>query len=162
MSLSNKINLIFVLFWVTSCGFELKRAVVLPERMINTYIETIDSRSIFYRKFRNALNSNNIQLVDSKSSATAVLEIIADETGRRVLSVSARNIATEYEVFYRVVYSFGDHEKLLISPQELVLTRSYTFNEKLVLGKSQEEEMLIEALADDLVRMVINQIASIK
>ncbi|MEC7860404.1 MAG: LPS assembly lipoprotein LptE [Pseudomonadota bacterium] len=160
MSLSNKINLIFVLFWVTSCGFELKRAVVLPERMINTYIETIDSRSIFYRKFRNALNSNNIQLVDSKSSATAVLEIIADETGRRVLSVSARNIATEYEVFYRVVYSFGDHEKLLISPQELVLTRSYTFNEKLVLGKSQEEEMLIEALADDLVRMVINQIAS--
>ena len=160
MSLSNKINLIFVLFWVTSCGFELKRAVVLPERMINTYIETIDSRSIFYRKFRNALNSNNIQLVDSKSSATAVLEIIADETGRRVLSVSARNIATEYEVFYRVVYSFEDHEKLLISPQELVLTRSYTFNEKLVLGKSQEEEMLIEALADDLVRMVINQIAS--
>jgi len=160
MSLSNKINLIFVIFLVTSCGFELKRSVVLPERMINTYIETIDSRSIFYRKFRNALNSNNIQLVDSKSSATAVLEIIADETGRRVLSVSARNIATEYEVFYRVVYSFGDHEKLLISPQELVLTRSYTFNEKLVLGKSQEEEMLIEALADDLVRMVINQIAS--
>jgi len=160
MSLSNKINLIFVIFLVTSCGFELKRAVVLPERMINTYIETIDSRSIFYRKFRNALNSNNTQLVDSKSSATAVLEIIADETGRRVLSVSARNIATEYEVFYRVVYSFGDHEKLLISPQELVLTRSYTFNEKLVLGKSQEEEMLIEALADDLVRMVINQIAS--
>ncbi|MEC8955727.1 MAG: LPS assembly lipoprotein LptE, partial [Pseudomonadota bacterium] len=130
MSLSNKINLIFVLFWVTSCGFELKRAVVLPERMINTYIETIDSRSIFYRKFSNALRSNNIQLVDSRSSATAVLIIIADETGRRVLSVSARNIATEYEVFYRIVYSFGDNENLLIGPQELVLTRSYTFNEK--------------------------------
>ncbi len=160
MSLSNKIILLFVTFWVNSCGFEMKRTVILPESMINTYIETIDSRSIFYRKFRNALRSNNIQLVDSRSKATAVLEIIADETGRRVLSVSARNIATEYEVFYRVVYSFGDHEKLLIGPQELVITRNYTFNEKLVLGKSQEEEMLIDALANDLVRMVINQISS--
>ena len=77
-----------------------------------------------------------------------------------VLSVSARNIATEYEVFYRVVYSFGGSEESLIGPQELILTRSYTFNEKLVLGKSQEEEMLIDALANDLVRMVLNQISS--
>ncbi|HJL92833.1 MAG TPA: LPS assembly lipoprotein LptE [Woeseiaceae bacterium] len=138
----------------------MKKATVLPERMSSTYIETIDSRSIFYRKFRDQLISQNIQLVDSRSTATGVLKIIADETGRRVLSVSARNIATEYEVFYRVVYSFGGSEESLIGPQELILTRSYTFNEKLVLGKSQEEEMLIDALANDLVRMVLNQISS--
>jgi len=160
MSLFNKIILFFVIFSVNSCGFELKKAAVLPESMINTYIEAINARSIFYRKFRNELISNNIQIVDSRSSATAVLKIIVDETGRRVLSVSARNIATEYEVFYRIVYSFGDNKNLFLAPQDLVLTRSYTFNEKLVLGKSQEEEMLIDALADDLVRMVINQISS--
>jgi len=160
MLLFNKIILFFVILWVNSCGFELKKATVLPERMSSTYIETIDSRSIFYRKFRDQLISQNIQLVDSRSTATGVLEIIADETGRRVLSVSARNIATEYEVFYRVVYSFGGSEESLIGPQELILTRSYTFNEKLVLGKSQEEEMLIDALANDLVRMVLNQISS--
>ena len=46
-----------------------------------------------------------------------------------------------------------------IEPRELILTRSYTFNEKLVLGKSQEEEVLTEALAENLVRMVLNQIS---
>ena len=49
---------------------------------------------------------------------------------------------------------------MLINSQELVLTRNYTFNEKYVLGKSQEEEILIEALASDLVRMILNQISS--
>ena len=82
-----------------------------------------------------------------------------DETGRRVLSVSARNVATEYEVFYRLSYSFLGREKGL-SSENLELTRSYTFNENLVLGKSQEEEVLIEALASDLVRLMLSQISS--
>ena len=74
--------------------------------------------------------------------------------------MSARNIATEYEVFYRLIYSYEDQKQMLINSQELVLTRNYTFNEKYVLGKSQEEEVLIEALASDLVRMTLNQISS--
>ena len=68
-------------------------------------------------------------------------------------------MATEYEVFYRLSYSFINEERNS-NAEELELTRSYTFNENLVLGKSQEEEVLIEALASDLVRLMLRQISS--
>lgn len=105
------------------------------------------------------MNSNNIELATSKSIAKNIITIHRDETGRRVLSVSARNVATEYEVFYRLSYSFINEERNS-NAEELELTRSYTFNENLVLGKSQEEEVLIEALASDLVRLMLRQISS--
>ena len=115
---------------------------------------------MFLQQLKKELVSQNIELLNSKTDASAILTIFEDETGRRVLSVSARNIATEYEVFYRIVFGLEEAGKILIAPREVVLSRSYTFNEKLVLGKSQEEEMLINALSGDLVRMVLNQLSS--
>jgi outer membrane lipopolysaccharide assembly protein LptE/RlpB len=128
--------------------------------MNQTYIETNNNRSLFSQQLKKELVSKNVELVSSKADATSILKIFEDETGRRVLSVSARNIATEYEVFYRIVFGLEEDGKLLSPPREIILTRSYTFDERLVLGKSQEEEMLIEALAGDLVRMVLNQLSS--
>ena len=139
--------------------FQLRQSAIDIDKLENSFIETNDSRSIFYRKLRAELNSNNIELATSKSIAKNTITIHRDETGRRVLSVSARNVATEYEVFYRLSYSFINEERNS-NAEELELTRSYTFNENLVLGKSQEEEVLIEALASDLVRLMLRQISS--
>tara|TARA_Y100000590_G_scaffold186317_1_gene212300 strand:+ start:1487 stop:1969 length:483 start_codon:yes stop_codon:yes gene_type:complete len=148
-----------LLILLSSCGFQLRQSTIDIDKLDNTFIETSDSRSIFYRKLRAELNSNNIELATSKSIAKNTITIHRDETGRRVLSVSARNVATEYEVFYRLSYSFVN-EGRNSSLEEIELTRSYTFNENLVLGKSQEEEVLIEALASDLVRLMLRQISS--
>ena len=148
-----------LLILLSSCGFQLRQSTIDIDKLDNTFIETSDSRSIFYRKLRAELNSNNIELATSKSTAKNTITIHRDETGRRVLSVSARNVATEYEVFYRLSYSFVN-EGRNSSVEEIELTRSYTFNENLVLGKSQEEEVLIEALASDLVRLMLRQISS--
>ena len=148
-----------LLILLSSCGFQLRQSTIDIDKLDNTFIETSDSRSIFYRKLRAELNSNNIELATSKSIAKNTITIHRDETGRRVLSVSARNVATEYEVFYRLSYSFVN-EGRNSSLEEIELTRSYTFNENLVLGKSQEEEVLIEALASDLVRLMLRQMSS--
>tara|TARA_Y100000591_G_scaffold126679_1_gene108536 strand:- start:892 stop:1377 length:486 start_codon:yes stop_codon:yes gene_type:complete len=159
MLLYKRTIILYLLILLSSCGFQLRQSAIDIDKLENSFIETNDSRSIFYRKLRAELNSNNIELATSKSTAKNTITIHRDETGRRVLSVSARNVATEYEVFYRLSYSFINEEGSL-NAEELELTRSYTFNENLVLGKSQEEEVLIEALASDLVRLMLRQISS--
>ena len=159
MLLYKRTIILYLLILLSSCGFQLRQSVIDIDKLENSFIETNDSRSIFYRKLRAELNSNNIELATSKSIAKNTITIHRDETGRRVLSVSARNVATEYEVFYRLSYSFINEEGNS-NAEELELTRSYTFNENLVLGKSQEEEVLIEALASDLVRLMLRQISS--
>ena len=79
-----------------------------------------------------------------------MLRIIEDTSGQRVLSVSARNTPQEYEVFYAVVFSLEADGASLIDSEFLVATRSYSYDAARVLGMSAEEEMLREALAEDL------------
>ena len=129
--------------------------------MARTYIDTPDRQSQFYRELRLQLRSAGVELVNSPVDASATLSILLDETDQRVLSVSARNVPTEYEVFYTIEYSLEDAQKSLLEPQLLTLTRDYTFDATLVLGKAHEEDMLREALAKDLVRVVLKQLATL-
>ena len=93
--------------------------------------------------------------------ATAIFSITGDLTGQRVLSVSARNVPTEYQVFYTIGYALVSGEESLLAPQVVTYTRDYTWNETLVLGKAHEEDMMREAIVRDLVRTVLKQISTL-
>jgi LPS-assembly lipoprotein len=144
------------------CGFQLRSATVLPAEMDKTYIATDSRYSLFYRTLQSRLRENGVELVNSSLDATAVFNVLADDTGQRVLSVSASNIPQEYEVFYRVVYGVDSGKKTLMATQEQVLTRDYTYDITLVLGKAKEEELLREAIVDDLVRVILIQLSSLQ
>jgi LPS-assembly lipoprotein len=78
-----------------------------------------------------------------------------------VLSVSARNIPREYEVYYTINYSVKTGEAILLEPRMQTLTRDYTYDETQVLGKAREEELMRAAIVDDLVRNVLFQLSSL-
>ena len=144
------------------CGFQLRGNPVVPPEMSRTYIATDDHYSLFYRTFRTQLENAGAEIVDSPGDATAEFVILSDDTGQRVLSVSARNVPTEFEVYYTVYYTVRGGEKTLLEPQLQTLTRDYTYDETRVLGKAREEELLREAIVDDLVRLVLIQVSSIQ
>ena len=129
--------------------------------MERTFIATEDRHSLFYRKLRLQLQAAGVNLVESPADSTATLAIRFDETDQRVLSVSARNVPTEYEVFYTIEYAIDSGARRLLEPQTLTVTRDYTYDELLVLGKAREEELLREACVDDLVRIVLKQISAL-
>ena len=129
--------------------------------MERTYIAPADRHSIFYHKLRAAMKAAGVEVVDDASAATATFSILVDETDRRVLSVSARNVPTEYEVYYTIKYALDDGMKNLLDVQTLTLTRDYTYDSTLVLGKAKEEELLRDAIVDDLVRIVLKQISTL-
>ena len=129
--------------------------------MARTYIETEDRHSLFYRKLRASFRQSGVQVVDSPVDATATFSILGDDTGQRVLSVSARNVPREFEVYYTVLFQVQTADRTLIPARDQTLTRDYTWDETLVLGKEKEESLLREAIADDLVRIVMMQLAGI-
>jgi LPS-assembly lipoprotein len=156
-----RLLVIAVALVLSGCGFRLQDAVTVPSSMDRTYIDTADEYSLFYRELRQTLNAAGVELVDSPEPGTAILSILNDRTGQRVLSVSARNVPTEYEVYYSIEYTITAGERVLLSAQDVTLTRDYTYDTTLVLGKSREESMLREALVNDLVRIVLKQISSL-
>jgi LPS-assembly lipoprotein len=146
---------------LTACGFHLQGAFTPPAGMGRIYIATGDRHSPFYREFDARLRAEGVDLAESGADATASFTIFADDTGQRVLSVSARNVPTEYEVFYTITYGLDSGANGLMLQQTLTLTRDYTYDSTLVLGKAREEELLREAIVDDLVRIVMKQISTL-
>lgn len=132
-----------------------------PPQMERTYIAPVERNTQFHRELRRQLQESGVNLVDSPDEATAILSIMLDRTGQRVLSVSTRNVPTEYQVFYSVEYALVAGETSLLPPQRNTFTRDYTYNETLVLGKAHEEDLLREAIVRDLVRTVLKQISTL-
>ena len=139
----------------------MRGAASVPPEMVRTYIAADDQRSLFYRRLRDSLQNAGVNIVDSPVEATATFSIISDIPGQRVLSVSARNVPTEFEVFYTIFYSVETADTTLLEPRAQTLTRDYTWDVTEVLGKEREEELMREAIVDDLVRIVLIQLSAI-
>ena len=139
----------------------MRGAASVPPEMVRTYIAADDQRSLFYRRLRDSLQNAGVNIVDSPVEATATFSIISDIPGPRVLSVSARNVPTEFEVFYTIFYSVETADTTLLEPRAQTLTRDYTWDATEVLGKEREEELMREAIVDDLVRIVLIQLSAI-
>lgn len=148
------------LLWLAGCGFQLQGPPTMPDGMQRTFIDTQDRHSPFYRALRRELLAAGVELAERESDATAVFTVYLDDTDQRVLSVSARNVPTEYEVYYTVEYGVASGSITLLDVQDLTLTSDYTYDSTLVLGKAREEEVLRDALARDLVRIILKQIST--
>ena len=146
---------------LAACGFHLQGAFVAPPGMELTYVASSDRYSKFSKALKNDLRAAGVELSDTASDATATFTISADVTSQRVLSVSARNVPTEYEVYYTITYSLDSGTDVLLPQQTLTLTRDYAYDSTLVLGKAREEELLRDAIVDDLVRIVMKQISTL-
>lgn len=154
-------TLILAIVGIAACGFHLQGAFIAPAGMERTYIASDDHYSAFFRELKSRLRSAGVVLSDSPIDATATFSISFDQTSQRVLSVSTRNVPTEYEVFYTITYSLYSGPNVLLPPQTLTLTRNYTYDSTLVLGKAREGELLRDAIVQDLVRVVLKQISTL-
>ncbi len=146
---------------LSACGFRLQGRTPLPEPLKVTYVLAEDSQSDFVLGLRKALLSSGAKLAPRDSEASGVVQVLTDEVTERVLSVSASNIPREYELTYTVRFSVRAGSNELLPPQEVALTRDYSFDERTLLAKEHEEAILREALARDLVGIVMRRLASL-
>lgn len=146
---------------LAGCGFHLQGTEgELPTATAQTYLQTDDPYSDFYENLRRALRERGANVVESPQDASAVLRIIEDSYGQRILSVSARNVPREYEIFYTVTFSLETGGSEVLAPESMLVTRSYTWDETQVLGKNAEENALRQSLARDLALRVLRRIAA--
>lgn len=143
------------------CGFRLQGHASLPAVVKTPYVEAPDPQSDFVQYLRHDLLSNGAQLMYEKTHASAVVSILNDRVVRRVVSVSSINRVNEYEVTYTVAFSVTAQGKELLPPQELSATRTFSFDESLLLAKGHEEDILRQDMARNLADMVMRRLSSL-
>lgn len=146
---------------LAGCGFHLQGHTPLPPVVRTPFVEAPDRQSDFVQYLRHALLTNGAQLTPQKDKASAVVSILRDSVSRRVLSVSTTNQPNQYEVTYTVGFSVSAAGKELLPPQEISAIRTYSFDERLLLAKNHEEEILRQDMARDLAAMVMRRLASL-
>jgi LPS-assembly lipoprotein len=150
-----------VLAALAACGFHLQGARHLPPAFAGTYLAAEDRYTDFHRALGDALRVAGTRVVGRRDAAGAVVEVLGDDSGQRVLSVSARNTPTEYEVYYTIRYRVLIGEQQVLAPQVLTQTRVYSFDETALLAKEQEQDTIRAALARDLAALIMRRLAAL-
>lgn len=143
------------------CGFHLRGQVPLPAVVARPYIESGDRYSPLYAALTSQLRAAGASLAPDATSATAVVRLHVDSTGRELLSIAANNRPGEYEVYYAVEYSVTAGGRELLARQQARLTRDYSYDEAAVLAKEHEEQSLRIALADELAGLILQRLAAL-
>ena len=153
--------LLVAAFLLAGCGFHLQGSGSLPEGTRKVYVVTADQVTPFAVELRRAIERSGGQLSNTSAEADTVVRIRRDRSGRRVLSVSARNTPQEYEIFYSVEYSVERGGKEVLEMQPLEMIRNLSFDEAQLLAKDREETIIREAMAKDLAMLVTRRLESL-
>ena len=147
---------------VAGCGFKLQgRPDYIPE-LETVYLDVPNRSTALARELKRSLQVSDVQLVNRPEEATAIIEIVRDNSGREVESVSAENRPREYRVFYTAVYRVTAGEDVLLRPQRVTRTRIYTYDELEILAKDHEETLLRGALAKEIAGVIARRLATIE
>lgn len=152
--------LLLALLALPGCGFRLQGRHDLPRSLAAVRIDTQDQQSDFYDALRASLLTAGARL-EGAPEAVATIRILEDGTAERVLTVSARNTPTAYQLSYRVKVAVEFQGRELMPPEEHTVSREYSFDESALLAKERERDALAQALAEDLAALVMRRLATL-
>jgi len=145
-----------------ACGFRLAGSGVLPGVLARPYLSVKDPYTDFAREFEHQLTSYGAEVLDARNGSTATIDVTRDFVEQRTLSVSSRNIPTEYELIYTVIFAVRGADKELLAPQTISVSRDFSFQEDELLAKQRESDILRRQMARDLVAISMRRLTSLK
>ncbi|MGC4029738.1 MAG: LPS assembly lipoprotein LptE [Steroidobacteraceae bacterium] len=155
------ILLVLAFTGMAGCGFHLQGRQTLPAALSTIYVDPKDAQSEFTQALRAQLTVSGAHVLPAAVSDAATVTVLRDELTERVLSVSARNIPTDYELSYEVEVSVSAGGRELMAREPFSLSRVYSFDETRLLAKEREKEILAGALARDMASVVVRRLGAL-
>ncbi|MCA1799346.1 MAG: hypothetical protein LC632_07775 [Xanthomonadaceae bacterium] len=158
--LPHLVLLFFVACTLAGCGFQLRGAATADPGLSPMRIESVRTGSPLLPPLRRSLGNAGVAVVGAGVPASTTLRIVAEESGERVIALSPQGRPREVELTYRVEFELYADGLLLVERTELALSREYAVNERDVLGKSHEAEVLRAALLHDMVSALVRRVTA--
>jgi LPS-assembly lipoprotein len=143
-----------------ACGFHLRGEVAYT---FSTLYINAPPNTPFAAELKRTLAGGSTTLVDSAAAAEVVLDLANISDDKQVLSLSGGGRAREYLLTKRLIFALHDTSgRDWLPAAEIVVRRSYTFNESEVLARESEEAKLLKEMQTDAVQQVIRRLQSAK
>jgi len=160
MSWSRASALALVLL-LSACGFHLRGDAAFPFTSI--FVNAPSSPPMTTELTRSLASASTAKVVESATTAEVVLEVPVVIDDKDVLSLSSGGSVREYQLVKRVQFRLHDKDGLDWMPAgEIVVRRSYTFNETQVLARDLQEQRLLREMQTDAVQQIIRRLQTAK
>ena len=146
-------------FAMTACGFTLRGSYELPYQTMHI---TATGHSVVAGQIRRELADSKTKLTGAAKDADAVLTIIEERRDRQILSLSGAGRVREYDLRLNVSYQFVDGKRGVIIPtSEILLKRTFAYDDTRVIAKQQEEAMLFQDMERDASGQILRRMIAI-
>ena len=144
---------------LSGCGFHLRGPQALDFATVHI---NVPEQSEFGAQLRRLIATTGTTRVEEDAArAEARLQILANDRGREILSLTGAGKVREYQLVQALRFQLLDRAgKALIPPTNLSARREYTFDDSQVLGKEQEEALLYRDMQNDLVQQLMRRLGA--
>ena len=148
---------------LAGCCFALRKA---PNFAFTTLFSSLAETSPLGVELRRSLESTRKVKVISDprriGEAQAVLDVLADQREKVVLSTNAAGQVREFKLRLRFRFRLRTLAgKELIPDTEILQERDISFNESAVLAKEAEEGLLYRDMQSDIVQQIMRRLAAV-
>ena len=141
---------------LSACGFHLRGDASFP--FSSVYVNAPTSKPFAQEMSRAIGSGSGAKVVDEAGAAEVVLAIPSVVDDKDVLSLSSGGSVREYALAKRVQFRLHDKNGNDWMPAgEIVVRRSYTFNETQVLARDLQEQRLLREMQTDAVQQIVRR-----
>ena len=144
---------------LAGCGFQLAGSRPLPPPLQSAYIDFVApyrvSEPPLEVSLRTLLQRRGGHVTGSPSEAKAVIRLSNLKESRVVLSIGTDGKVLEFQLVTSVTYQVNAGDKVLMPPDTLTLSRSYSFKAEQVLAEDAEEAHLREYIQNELAELLL-------
>ena len=144
---------------LSACGFHLVGNRPLPEELKSVYINVLAPFRVSEPPLESYLRSSLLrrggQVQGKADAAVTVIRLSDLKEARTVLSLGPDGKALEYQLTTSVHYQVSRDGKQLLPPDELSVSRDYSFNAQQVLAKEAEEARLRDFIQNELAELLL-------
>ena len=153
--IQKKLIALLMLLIISSCGFHMRGMTEISFKTISLEGKELS----FTKNLKKVLNSNKVAIVSSTENPELRVELLSEESEKRILSLSGQGLVREFEIFYRVRYRVKTIDSEIWSQENIIETRKdFTYSDSNLIGKEEEERQLNEAMRNEAITNLFNQI----
>ena len=157
--IQKKLIALLMLLIISSCGYHMRGMTEISFKTISLEGKELS----FTKNLKKVLNSNKVAIVSSTENPELRVELLSEESEKRILSLSGQGLVREFEIFYRVRYRVKTIDSEIWSQENIIETRKdFTYSDSNLIGKEEEERQLNEAMHNEAITNLFNQIQLIK
>ena len=141
------------------CGFHLRGVADVSFKSIFIQGNTL----VISKNLNKSLDTNGVKVLGSAEGANLLLEMVGEESEKRILSLAGAGTVNEFELYYRVHYRTKlAGAELWSQVQTVEARRDFTYSDANLLAKQGEEKRLNENMQQDVISNLMRRLSALK